>query len=477
MNIENINSYTLKNLDKINIILGKNGCGKSILLRKVEEGIAQQGGDIYGKTRYITPERGGSLTYEAGVEQNTVSNTKWLSDTRRKNQFSQFKEQSVAQFRRLETIVLREIEKERREEKDYFFDQYIEKINSLLDNIYIKREGVGFKIFLKEPDQELNPEVISSGESELISLGIECLIFSKEIISRKENILFLDEPDVHLHPDLQYRLMQFLKNLVEANSFRIIIATHSTAILGSLETYQNIRIAFMRFNQKEIEFSPISDVYKKILPVFGAHPLSNIFNKAPILLLEGEDDERIWQQVVRASQGRIKIYPCSCGGIDRLNSYEKEVQKIINSVYDDAKAYSLRDRDDDAHELKDLPPVIRMEFSCRSAENLLLSDEVLRSLGVDWSSIKSKIDDWVDKNNAHPHYDIMKNFKDTGYNRKDFDLKEIRNDLMGIIGNSKPWEVAVGQTIAGLDAKSPNFDQNGSIYNFLGEKVVKTILG
>jgi len=87
MYIDNVNGYTLKNLNKINILLGKNGSGKSHLLRQVESGLSSKT-DIFGKTKYITPERGGSLVYEAGIEQNTISNPSWLSDTRRKNQFN-----------------------------------------------------------------------------------------------------------------------------------------------------------------------------------------------------------------------------------------------------------------------------------------------------------------------------------------------------------------------------------------------------
>ena len=74
MIIENVNGYTLKNLNKINILLGKNGCGKSFLLRQVEQGLGGKG-DHYGKTKYITPERGGSLVYDAGIEQNTISSS------------------------------------------------------------------------------------------------------------------------------------------------------------------------------------------------------------------------------------------------------------------------------------------------------------------------------------------------------------------------------------------------------------------
>jgi len=96
-------------------------------------------------------------------------------------------------------------------------------------------------------------------------------------------------------------------------------------------------------DQKELDFKAISAIYKKVLPVFGAHPLSNFFNEAPILLVEGEDDERIWQQVVRSSNGRIKIYPCSVDSVSNMNDFEEEAKKIIQTVYDNARGYSLRD--------------------------------------------------------------------------------------------------------------------------------------
>jgi energy-coupling factor transporter ATP-binding protein EcfA2 len=471
----NGSDYHLTNLNKINILLGKNGCGKSSLLRRLDSDLSQNKPD-YGKIKYISPERGGALTYESGIEQNSINSPTWISDSRRRNRFDQFRQQSVAQFRKLETIVLREIEGNRREEREYSFNNYIDEINSLLDRIYIKRSEISFKIFSKKQDTEINANDISSGESELISLGIECLTFSKEIIPNKINILILDEPDVHLHPDLQARLVKFLIKLIEKNDFFVLIATHSTAILGALESYDNSRIGFMEAYQQNIDFNSISEVYRRILPIFGAHPLSNIFNEVPILLLEGEDDERIWQQAVRSSQNRIKIYPCVCDSISKLNEFEIATQKIIGSVYDSAKAYSLRDRDESTEFIEDLQLVKRMRLSCRCAENLLLSDEVLDKLGLKWENLQTKIDAWIEKNSEHPHHSMMTQFKESEYDRKNFDLKEIRIDLMGIIGSSKPWEIPIGQTIADLSwTDETDFSKTGSIHNFLGEKTIKNL--
>lgn len=46
------------------MILGKNGCGKSTLLKAIEN---QSSGANIGKKKYVTPERGGALIYEAGI--------------------------------------------------------------------------------------------------------------------------------------------------------------------------------------------------------------------------------------------------------------------------------------------------------------------------------------------------------------------------------------------------------------------------
>ena len=287
-------------------------------LRQVEATLANE--PNIGRVRYITPERGGQLKYEPNIELNIVNSPGWLSQMTRANQYGQFRQQSMVNYRKLETLCLREIElnQELRQKFEYTFDTTISKINLLLDNVEIRREESDFGVYAKRDGKKLDTNTISSGESELICLAIECLSFQKQSQMENGNFLFLDEPDVHLHPDLQTRLVHFLRDLVNTENFQIIVATHSTAFLGAFHDYQHARIAFMTFGQRELVFQPVSEVYRKILPVFGAHPLSNVFNEAPILLVEGEDDERIWQQAVRTAQGRIKIFPCSVGGVGEM---------------------------------------------------------------------------------------------------------------------------------------------------------------
>lgn len=487
MNIQGVNAQ-FNNLNRINVLLGKNGVGKSTLLK----GLANDGRPDKNASyiEYITPERGGVLTFEAHVEQNMAQGPQWVNNTRLVNQHREFKQQTLVRYQNLETKILRLIEQAaiQREQGNpvafTFFEGYIAKINSLLENIEIRRNnaGKGFKVFKKEPQNEINTQTISSGESELIGLAIECLFFQINDVGDKPKILLLDEPDVHIHPDLQIKFMQFIYSLATeaGKEFTVILATHSTAFLGALENTADISICFASAGTTVLDFHPITEAYKKFLPMFGAHPLSNLFNQAPVLLVEGEDDERIWQQAVRTSQGKIKVYPCVCGSIGEIIAYETEVAGVINSVYDNAKAYSLRDRDDVPNQdLPDHPPIIRHRLQCYSMENLLLTNEVLHTLGKTWDEVKHLIDEWIAEktDKQHPQLDAMIAFREGGYDRRNTKIKALRVLLVGLMGSNKPWEVIVGQVLANIRWNADtDYTADGSIFTYMGKKLVESLL-
>lgn len=468
--------YELIAVDQINVILGKNGCGKSTLLKRLDETLLTT--PDYGRVRYITPERGGILIYEPNVDSSALNDPNWMPSTRRNNQANQFRQQTMSQYRTLESSILRAVELayETGTEGAPTFGAIVDQINSLLDNISVERasEGHAFTIRSKATNAVLTGQSISSGEAELISLAIECLVFAANLEAEKTNVLLLDEPDVHLHPDLQGRLTRFLSGLVDTHGFTVIVATHSTAMLGDLADSELASVGLMKAGDKSLNFHKVDDVYRRVLPVFGAHPLSNIFNSAPLLLVEGEDDLRIWQQAVRTAEGRIKLYPVDCGSVDEMGKYEALTVEIVTAVYDDAKAFSLRDRDEGLEEINDLPPVTRMRLHCRAAENLLLSDDVLALAGTDWTTVEAKVNEWLDKTPVHPKRDEMQAFKDSDFDRLGFDLKEIRMLLAGeMIATNKPWEVLVGQAIASC---RPSVDPH-SLATYLGAKSANHLLG
>lgn len=461
----------LSNLDRINFIIGKNGSGKSTMLKEIEGAIAAKHGRDYCK--YVSPERGGALQYDPNVEGNVVSGGTWMIDTRRNNQVTNFRQQTVVIYRQLERSLLLAIDDDRTIKDGP--KSIIAEINTLLDNIQLRLGGkMSFEMVSKKTDEVIPADKISSGESELIALAVECISFEHNRRKVGGGWLLLDEPDVHLHPDLQARLARLLLKLTADGKIHIIVVTHSTAFIGAMSETPHSRVAFLHGAKRSLTFRSITEGLKDIIPVFGAHPLSNIFNENRLLIVEGEDDVRIWQRACRSSQGKVNVYPVAAGSKDKLINLEKEAAEIIESVYENAKAFSLRDRDDGPSEdIAPVGPVQRFRLRCRTAENLMLSNDVLKTLKVDWETMIGLVERWLEKNTNHPNYVAMLSFAKSKYDRRNFDLKEIRNDLLSMMGSSKSWEDAVGIAIASAKRGPVAPD---SIHDYLGAGVCSNLL-
>lgn len=457
----------LLNNKRITVLIGKNGCGKSTLLRQVDQRANLE-------TKYISPERGGTLKYDPTVDNQISSDNNWLPRTRRQNQFERFREQSAAQFRNLETAILREIEKDEETRRDlsYTFDTILNSINELLPEIKLVRSDRGFSVETKS-GEKISEESISSGESELIALAIESLVFSRE--QKESKILLLDEPDVHLHPDLQHRFAIFLSELAAEYNFKIVVATHSTAIFSPLSSSNNIQIVPIT-EKGQNDFNPFypDRVSKQLLPVFGAHPLTNQFNQNPILLVEGEDDRRVIEQFVRSSDGNFHYHPCVVGSIQEMSDWESWLNDFLPAIYDSPLAFSLRDLDEsDTEKINNLNYVTRSRLNCYAIENILLTDECFYKHGISESIFVETIQLWV---NARPNHqcnasliDLINNFQD----RRVKKIKDIRNIICALLDSEKPWEVIVGQLLATNSLGTR--ENEHSLYNYLGSQCVERI--
>ena len=170
-------------------------------------------------------------------------------------------------LRRLFCGLLRKDKSVRR--SSFSFDDIIAKINSVLDHVQIQRsDTLGFDVIRKDTQQTAAAAELSSGESELVSLSIEILYFAYlcKLTKHKDqdNWLLLDEPDVHLHPDLQDRLMKLLIGCIRDVNGKVLIATHSTAIVSSLcASKLDVRICLKEFGAKTLKFDKADEVWSR----------------------------------------------------------------------------------------------------------------------------------------------------------------------------------------------------------------------
>ncbi|WP_199770557.1 AAA family ATPase [Vibrio campbellii] len=264
-----IGEVKAEGLKSINILLGRNGAGKSRFLRAIDQGVVRS--DEYN-VRYISPERAGVFKRNGNVMTNMENDPNWIGNARRKNQADNFKAASANLLREVETAYLRKLQDNpeiRFDQTKNFRTERLDSINRLLSNLTICQEGSNF-VFRNVEGEEIQPDQISSGESESISLAVEMMYFFDNLKEDKLNLLLLDEPDVHLHPDLQARLANFLINLVKGLDYStrekvaVILATHSTPLICSLSQSEHTSIGTKDFNVNEVSFVEISNQLKKL---------------------------------------------------------------------------------------------------------------------------------------------------------------------------------------------------------------------
>ncbi|MBW4639812.1 MAG: AAA family ATPase [Gloeocapsa sp. UFS-A4-WI-NPMV-4B04] len=90
-------------------------------------------------------------------------------------------------------------------------------------------------------DRSLSLDFISSGSGFMQVLQILAPIY--RFCPDESSIVLLDEPDAHLHPNLQSSLANTLREIQKELGIQIIISTHSTAIIRSADPSEVVPIS------------------------------------------------------------------------------------------------------------------------------------------------------------------------------------------------------------------------------------------
>ena len=468
-------NIALKGVTAFNVIVGRNGAGKSRFLRQLCSALRNNQGY---NCAIVNPERSGYLNPDASVENAMRNNKNWIFDSRNQNQSIQFKASAVVRLKDTRTSFLLKMQDdlELRYSSKTFETEYVSDINGMLRNVQLV-SGAEQITFANMNNEQIDADKLSSGESEAISLAAEVLYFLEGASKDKINIMFIDEPDVHLHPDLQSRLIAFIHRrwLRLGEEIRsqtlFIIASHSTPLLGALTQIEQSAIGVKLFDSETIELKSSADALKNTASFF-AHPLSSVFNLERPLILEGEDDERIWEQVCRSSRGAISLFVCLADSVDKQHELEKFFSEMLPAFYDHPEAFSVRDGDGKIEELNDVGCVKRFRLGCYSGENMLLADETLESLGHAWKTFCEAALLWVKENPKHQAVDTIAKLAKFDNRMRQEKIKAIRQDIVSICKKKAPWEVVVGKSIASLKIKS---DSGFSLESFVGAKLLAAI--
>lgn len=164
------------------------------------------------------------------------------------------------------------------------------------DNIYTT--GGTFRFISDETGDVINPAELSAGEK-----GIIHFIFCIHGYEIKNGVMIIDEPELHLHPQLQQKYLEMLKQTEKDEKIQFIIATHSPTFITP-ETIEGVLRFGMENNFTKVT-NPEINTDDKILDDKDLVRILNYTNNAKVffakkvLMVEGETDEYFFQTFLK----------------------------------------------------------------------------------------------------------------------------------------------------------------------------------
>lgn len=386
-------TWTVSNLKEITVVVGKNGSGKSLMLRAWRD---QNPAGVH----YVVPERTGELDFQPSYMTDEQS-----GDTRRGQSARNFNPDYRRRILgRLQTFFMKRGNV--REGVPAGSPGDIEAmLHVLLPDFSVSLVGAGNPPYvirrLSDDTQIGQVDQLSSGEVQLITMGLDALTIASiwEIEKAQSRVLLIDEPDAHIHPDLQARFADLIVRIVDRYKVQVAVATHSMSLLTALSQFGGTRTGtvFLSRGKEKYKAEALSEVTREVAACLGGHVLMGPLFGSPILLVEGDDDYRIWGQVPRHHVVSVAVIPCS--GSDEVKRYQAKLEQIFDALsepHNSAIGFALLDGDKELPKPSVQNPQAHVKFlrlECRESENLYLTDEVLASIGHTWTTASSEIEE------------------------------------------------------------------------------------
>jgi predicted ATP-dependent endonuclease of OLD family len=228
-----------------------------------------------------------------------------------------------------------------------------------------KRVLVNFHIGNNDTEKDL--ALLGSGSLQTIEILLN--LYQPGDATRELNLILLDEPDSHIHRDIQARLVNVLRKF--GTNKQIFISTHNESLIRNADyehvfhmsgkntddikpvsTHEVLAIA-PRF--KGIYPSQINPIMRSIGSATGLDFI-NAIESDRLIFVEGEDDARVLNLLLKQQIGNRKKYMFwVLGGIsevfENMEAYKKVFSNIRNEKTLWEKSCLVFDRDflTDAH--------------------------------------------------------------------------------------------------------------------------------
>lgn len=180
---------------------------------------------------------------------------------------------------------------------------------------------------------------LSSGEREVVSIVFDFLLRDP-----KDCIIVFDEPELHLHPELSYRLLRTLREVGERNQF--ILSTHSPEIITASLDQSVVFVAPPNSarNNQAVQLRE-DDEAARVLHLIG-QSVGVISLGKKIVLIEGTSsslDKQTYGSLIGAKHPELVLVPA--GGKESIKSFVRAFETVLNKTVWGVDFFMLCDGD------------------------------------------------------------------------------------------------------------------------------------
>ncbi len=183
---------------------------------------------------------------------------------------------------------------------------------------------------------------LSSGEKEVVNIAFDFLLRNPQ-----DCIVFFDEPELHLHPELSYRLIQTLRSIGQRNQF--VLSTHSPDVITASLDHSVIFLSPPSNDEEEPSNQAIpvaeDDETHQALRLLG-QSIGIVALGRRIVLIEGNNsslDKQTYGAIVRKRWPGLVLVPS--GGKHVAQSFETIYRSVLSRSIWGVEFFMLCDGD------------------------------------------------------------------------------------------------------------------------------------
>lgn len=239
-----------------------------------------------------------------------------------------------------------------------------------MEFVDVRIDSSPFKYIIRTPRGDIDIDDLSGGEKEILNTFIR---FHQ--LKPKGAVILFDEADAHLHPDLERRYLEILKEFSKGN--QLWLTTHSPEMMisaGSESLYTVLKEPLNSGTNQLVRVSNDDILHEVLSEVMGSRGLIS-FNQR-IIFIEGEEsstDRYLYEHFYPPGKYNVSFVPA--GNSATVRKTAEQVNYLLSTNLGFQEYYSIIDGD--IERSIDPPPDGRsFKLNVYHVENFLLDEQV-----------------------------------------------------------------------------------------------------